>query len=194
MTSHFMIALCIDVFTHFSDKLENTIYMPNVWIFHFLKTKKAFSSYFHVLPFRNFALILVFMVFKNYLFFFFLHLMVDFHNSKPFLYFPLRTPFECLVQSGSNTIQSVGCDHKVIFNLKLYSSVQLPKLITRSLSAILKDDSGQRILKLYSYYFIVLLFLSSSSSFAIILPLCILLITAKQGICNGFYSLRCFTL
>lgn len=72
--------------------------------------------------------------------------------------FSLRTPFESLIQSGSITIQSMGCDHKAISSLKLYQTVQLPKLVNRSLSASQRDGRGQRILKLQSHYFIVLLF------------------------------------
>ena len=48
-----------------------------------------------------------------------------------------------------------GCDHKVIFNLKSYLTVWLPKL-NRSLSAILRDGGSQRIIELWYHYFIVL--------------------------------------
>lgn len=57
--------------------------------------------------------------------------------------FSFRTPFESLIYSGSVSIQSMGYDHKVIFNLKLYSTVQLPQLVNRSLLAVLRDGRGQ---------------------------------------------------
>jgi len=81
----------------------------------------------------------------------------------------------------------MGCDHKVISNLKLYSTVQLPKLVNRSLLTILRDGRDQRNVKLWSRYFIVF----SYAAIAILPSYCLYAFSLSQ--LNNAFAVALFS-